>query len=573
MAHLEKNHFFFVVFRKIITTFVAQTFITRNSKVIPMLKLIRRILAVIFWLGITLLFLDFTGTMQPILGWMAKLQFLPSVLALNGISIAIVLVLTLVLGRIYCSIVCPLGVLQDFFAWIGNLRIFRKNKKAKFANRYSYSKEKRWLRLTVLVLFIIMLVAGFNAGMVLLAPYSSYGRIVSSFIQPLYIGINNLLAQWSEASDNYLFYQVEQHDNPLILWVIAGATVLILFVLAFLHGRTYCNTICPVGTVLGYLAKFSRLKMQVDEDKCIQCGLCEKNCKAACIKVEKGQPVLFDYTRCVTCGNCETVCSKGALRLSPVRKQSNQNNQSNQNTSNNPTTPKEGDLSRRSFLAITGTAIAAATLEAQEKTTDGGLAVIEDKKIPQRKTPLTPPGSLSAANLQQHCTACQLCIANCPNGVLRPSTDMAHLLQPAMEYDKGFCRPECTRCADVCPAGAIRPITVEEKTAIQIGHAVWIKENCLPASQGQKCGSCAAHCPAEAIQMVPIDKSIKQNPDDGEWYDGDGNKLDWRAVNDLLRIPVVDTEKCIGCGKCEYLCPARPFSAIYVEGHETHREI
>ena len=103
-----------------------------------MLKLIRRILAVIFWLGITLLFLDFTGTLQPILGWMAKLQFLPSVLALNGISIAIVLVMTLVLGRIYCSIICPLGILQDFFAWIGKWKIFRKNKKAKYANKYSY---------------------------------------------------------------------------------------------------------------------------------------------------------------------------------------------------------------------------------------------------------------------------------------------------------------------------------------------------------------------------------------------------------------------------------------------------
>ena len=276
-------------------------------------------------------------------------------------------------------------------------------------------------------------------------------------------------------------------------------------------------------------------------------------------------PIKFDYTRCVTCGDCQEVCAKGALHLAPVkdvRKSKESGDYRN-----------ASDLSRRSFLAITGTAMAAATLKAQEKTTDGGLAAIEDKKIPERKTPLTPPGSLSAANLQQHCTACQLCIANCPNGVLRPSTGMAHFLQPEMQYDQGYCRPECTRCADVCPAGAIKPITKEEKTAIQIGHAVWVKENCLPASQEQKCGSCAAHCPAEAIQMVPLDKSIKQNPDDGQWYDSEGNPLDWRAVNDLLRIPVVDTEKCIGCGKCEYLCPARPFSAIYVEGHETHREI
>ena len=435
-----------------------------------MLKLTRRILAVVFWLGITLLFLDFTGTIQPILGWMAKLQFLPSVLAVHIPSIVIVLILTLVLGRIYCSVICPLGVLQDFFAWIGKWKVFRKNKKAKFANRYSYSKPKTWLRLSVLALFLIMLLAGFNAGVMLLAPYSAYGRMVASLLQPLYIGINNLFAQWSEAQDNYLFYQVEPHNNPMLLIIVAAATMLILFVLAFLHGRTYCNTICPVGTTLGYIAKFSRLKMQVDENKCIKCGLCEKNCKAACIKVEKGAPVKFDYTRCVVCGDCQTVCGKGALHLAPVGKKRNSRKSG---TSEESEKPDSSDLSRRSFLAITGTTVAAATLKAQEKTTDGGLATIEDKQIPQRKTPLTPPGSLSAANLQQHCTACQLCIANCPNGVLRPSTNLEHFLQPEMQYENGYCRPECTRCADVCPAGAIKPITKEEKTAIQIGHAVW----------------------------------------------------------------------------------------------------
>ena len=529
-----------------------------------MLKLTRRILAVIFGLGITLLFLDFTGTLQPYLGWMAKLQFLPSVLAVHIPSIITVIVATLLLGRIYCSIVCPLGILQDFFAWIGRWRIFRKNKKAKFANKYSYSKPKTWLRLTVLALFLIMLLAGFNAGVMLLAPYSAYGRMVASLLQPLYIGINNLLAQWSEAQENYLFYQVEPHNNPMLLIIVATFTMLILFVLAFLHGRTYCNTICPVGTTLGYIANFSWLKMQVNEDKCIKCGLCEKNCKAACIKVEKDAPVKFDYTRCVACGDCQTVCGKGALHLAPARKAGLSGESGNSKKS------ESSELSRRSFLAITGTAVATATLKAQEKTTDGGLAAIEDKQIPKRKTPLTPPGSLSAANLQQHCTACQLCIANCPNGVLRPSTSLEHFLQPEMQYENGYCRPECTRCADVCPAGAIKPITKEEKTAIQIGHAVWVKENCLPVADGQRCGSCARHCPAEAIQMVPIDTSFKLNPEDGQWYDTDGNHVDMR---DQLMIPVVNDEKCIGCGECEYLCPARPFSAIYVEGNENHREI
>lgn len=531
-----------------------------------MLKLTRRILAIIFWLGITFLFLDFTGTLHPYFGWMAKIQFLPSILAVDISTIILLIVLTLLVGRIYCSIICPLGVLQDFFAWIGKLSISRKNKKAKFANKYSYSKPNTWLRLAVLALFIIMLLASINAGVILLAPYSSYGRMVASLLQPAYIEINNLLALWSEANDNYMFYQVEQHNNPTILFAVAAITAIILFILAFKNGRTYCNTICPVGTVLGYLAKFSLGKIKVEDSKCIQCGLCAQNCKAACIKVEKGKPVVIDYTRCVTCGDCETVCNKKAigLKYAPVWEKGNK---TTKDTSEKNT---DSDISRRSFLSITGTALATAAIKAQEKTTDGGLAEIEDKQIPERATSITPPGSLSARNLQQHCTACQLCIANCPNGVLRPSQKLETFLQPEIQYDKGYCRPECTRCTDVCPTGAIRPITKEEKTAIQIGHAVWVEKNCIPLTDGQNCGNCAKHCPTGAIQMIPADRSLKRHPEYGFWMDANGNRVNTR---NMKQIPAINTEKCIGCGSCEYLCPARPFSAIYVEGHEQHREI
>lgn len=521
-----------------------------------MLRKFRILLAAIFFIGITMLFLDFTGTVQPMFGWMAKLQFLPSVLALNIIVIVVVLLLTFALGRIYCSVICPLGVMQDIFAWMGKLPLFRKNKKTKMANKYSYSKPKTWLRLSVLTAMVAMVVAGFNAGYMLIAPYSAYGRIVASALQPIYIGINNMLASWAEANDCYTFYHVEQHNNPAVLCIVAGVSALVLFVLAFRNGRTYCNTICPVGTVLGYVSKYSWLKVSVDESKCIKCGLCAKNCKAACIDVKKGEPAKIDYTRCVDCGNCELACAKGAISFGKG------------GSTPAPAESAEGDMSRRSFIGVVGLAAAAAA-NAQEKTTDGGFAAIEDKQIPKRKTPLTPPGSLSARNLQSKCTSCQLCIANCPNGVLRPGTSLNNLLQPVMEYEKGYCRPECTRCSEVCPAGAIRPITVEEKTAIQIGHAVWVSKNCIPLTDGKTCGNCASKCPTGAIQMVPFDKTYKIN-EEGKWIDAEGKPVNEREI---LRIPVVNTEVCIGCGACENLCPARPFSAIYVEGHEVHREV
>ena len=194
---------------------------------------------------------------------------------------------------------------------------------------------------------------------------------------------------------------------------------------------------------------------------------------------------------------------------------------------------------------------AATTLKAQEKKVDGGLAVIEDKQIPHRNTPIVPPGAWSARHFAQHCTACQLCVSACPNGVLRPSTDLMKLMQPEMSYERGYCRPECTRCSDVCPTGAIRPIMVEDKSSTQIGHAVWVKKNCVVLTDGVACGNCARHCPVGAIQMIPSEPG---NPDS-------------------LKIPAVNVERCIGCGACENLCPSRPFSAIYVEGHEMHRMV
>lgn len=442
-----------------------------KRKVYPRL---RRIVALFFFVGITLLFLDFTGTIHLWLGWMAKIQFLPALLALNAAVIIALVGLPLLVGRVYCSVICPLGVMQDGMSRLSGLR-----KKKKF--RFSYSPEVKWLRYSVFALFIIAVILGIGSFVALLAPYSSYGRIVSNLFAPVYQWGNNVLAYIAERHQSYAFYEKDVWLRSLPTFIIAVITFVTVFILAWRNGRTYCNTVCPVGTILGFLSRFSLFCITIDTDKCNKCGLCSRKCKAACID---GREHKIDYSRCVMCMDCISTCTHGAIGL----RMRHFGKSTVESVKNEP--QAKVDSGRRGFLGATALVAATVAVSAQEKMIDGGLAVIEDKKIPVRKTPIVP-------------------------------------------------------------AGAILKITDADKSSVQIGHAVWIKDNCVVMTDGVECGNCARHCPAGAIQMIALNPDSENSP----------------------RVPMVDPERCIGCGACENLCPARPFSAIYVEGHELHRTI
>jgi hypothetical protein len=502
-----------------------------------MLKKIRVIAAVLCLVLLTLLFLDFTGTLHHWFGWLAKVQLVPAILAINVVAIVVLVVLTLLFGRIYCSVICPLGVMQD---GISNVSGRRKKKK----NRFRYSKPKTWLRFLVLGMFVAALIIGVSVIASLLDPYAAYGRMASNFLAPLYGLGNNLLSWIAERADSYAFYPTDVWIKSGITFGIAVVTLIVVGILAWRGGRTYCNTICPVGTFLGFISRFSIFRPAFDTDKCTKCGLCERGCKASCIDSKN---MTIDQSRCVTCFNCLDKCKFGGIKYTTRRSSALKTESMPKDSS----VGEKGGVSRRDFLAITGALVLTNTLKAQQLQMDGGLADIEDKKIPDRQSPVVPPGAQGQRNMKQHCTACQLCVSACPNGILRPSAKLSTLMQPEMSFERGYCRPECTECSQVCPTGAIGRITPADKTGLSIGQAVWIKDNCVVNTDELQCTSCERHCPTGAITLIPIDPESRQS----------------------LKLPVIDKTLCIGCGACEYYCPARPFSAIYVEGNVMHHTV
>ena len=467
-----------------------------------MLKKTRVILAALFLVGITLLFI---GIGHNWWGWMAKLQFLPSLLALNvGVIIGLIL-LTLLLGRIYCSVICPLGVFQDLVIWIRRRgeKLFKKKKTHKF----KYIREHKWVRYGVLVLSIVSIVVSGQMLIALIAPYSAYGRMVQSIVSACSGSVTAAL-------------------------LITGLlTLIIICVCAWMWGREYCNTICPVGTLLSFLSRFSMFRPQIDESKCINCGKCGRQCKAGCIDTKNHK---IDYSRCVDCFDCIETCQDGAIQFKTVCK-----GKSCAHKAEEPV-----DEGRRAFL-VTGAVLAASAAAHAQDHMHGGFADVIDKKSPERSERLVPFGAGSVKNFYDHCTACQLCVSACKNGVLRPSSDLEHFMQPVMGYENGYCRPECTACSQVCPAGAIKPVSVEQKQTIRIGVAKVNLDLCLPAQGKDSCGNCSYHCPSGAIRMV-------------------------RQPGSRNQIPSVVEDRCIGCGACENLCPSRPISAITVNGLSIH---
>lgn len=481
------------------------------------LKNIRIILAIISFAIITFYFLDFAGLFSKEYFHLADIQLVPALLSGSLVIVAILLLMTLIMGRIYCSVICPFGILQDVITWI------RKRFKPKM--RYKYSKEKRVLRLSILAVTVITYFVGWTVVLSLLEPYSIFGRISTSLFKPVYMAGNNLISAILHNFGNYTFYHTDIFIQSIFTFIVAIITLGITGYLSVRYGRTWCNTICPVGTFLGYISKYSFLKIHIDEYTCNSCGKCERSCKSSCINSKTNE---IDYTRCVTCFDCIPKCSTDSISYKFSFGAGNK---------------KTVDASKRRFLGAVVTTAAVAPIAGMAQT----ISKVKPHTDYKKQYPLSPPGSGSIEHLLEKCTACHLCVSKCPSKVLKPAFleyGLGGVMQPRMDFTHGFCNYDCTICSEVCPNDALVDLTMEQKHSLQMGRVIFVMTNCVVYTDETRCGACAEHCPTQAVTMVPY--------------------------KDGLTIPETNPDICVGCGGCEYICPAVPVKAIYVEGTPIH---
>ena len=368
-----------------------------------MLRKIRTVVAVIVITILTFGFIDYAGIIEnPLL---QNIQFGPALLSLSVVTLICLAAATLLLGRLYCSVICPLGIFQDLFNWLSK----KLDKKKKFG----YKPDKPRLRWGILAVLVIAWLCEFTFLVGLLEPYSAYGRMADELFKPIYLFGNNLLAAISEKAGSYRFFKVLISLKSISALVVALLTLLVIGHISYHHGRTWCNTICPVGTVLGFFSRFSILRMRIDQDKCNHCLACQRKCKAYCIDSVDQK---IDYSRCVDCFDCIEACRQKAISYGPVKMRKSQPVKQAENI----------DESKRQFLKSTLViaALAPAALEAK----------VTGKK--DTRVPMSPPGSGSHRNLLQHCTSCHLCVSKCPSHVLKPAGmeyGLGGIMQPVMK--------------------------------------------------------------------------------------------------------------------------------------------
>jgi MauM/NapG family ferredoxin protein len=433
---------------------------------------------------------------------------------------AITLVLTFIAGRFFCGWICPLGSIHQFFSFL-----FKKAKLLKTKiHEDNHTAWKYYLLAVILAgsLFSLNLVGWLD-------PFSLlYRSFTVSFMPVVSHLISNLIevfyqVKLSSLGDSLVqFFETLDINATFIQGFIIGVIFIGLVFLNIFRERFWCRYLCPLGAFLGLAARWNILKLKVDPDKCINCGLCSRLCQTQANPYPNEN---WKSSECDYCFTCSAICPTNAISF-PIK--------------STPEKIKSIDLSRRKIILASLTGIFAVP-----------LFRLSPASYRASEKLIRPPGSLPEKKFLQKCVKCGECMKVCPTNALQPALKEAGpegIWTPMLVPEIGYCEYYCSLCTQVCPTGAIQELSIEEKNELKIGTA-WINKNrCIPWKFGDPCIVCEEHCPVspKAIQLMKVEVT----------------QLDGTVKTPLA--PVIDIKACTGCGICENKCPVMDKPAIYV---------
>ncbi len=443
----------------------------------------------------------------------------------------VVVFISLVMGRAFCGWVCPLGGLLD-----GCRRLFRLSRK---------SGPTKFPELPTLLLVFVVISALF--GVPLAGYLDPFSILVRGLSQALYPGINDLSVSFFTYTYQYAPDVVNRITEPVYAFLrstilpleqkffqfglVSMFLLVSLFFAELIQRRFFCRNICPLGALLGWLARFGLIAVDGGSEQCGACRHCARICRMGAVDNERR----IDTSRCILCMDCFVECPRQVIAFRGKA----------------PKPISLGPLlSRRRFLATASAAVVLPT-------------VLGTRTLTLRADPLLirPPGAEPETRFLQLCVRCGQCMQVCITNGLQPvmlRAGIEGMFSPYLVARTGYCEFNCTLCGQVCPTGAIAELSLDEKHHFKIGQA-WVDRNlCLPFAKNIPCIVCEEHCPTPEKAIVFREELIR---------DVNGSEL-------KIKRPYVVDDLCIGCGICETKCPLPGRSAIFVTsgGEQRHPE-